>query len=111
MEKVIVSDFNTYAQASEVVRNLALEGITGTEVELVSDADHDIRGVVHARCASRRGPGGRLVKRIGHFFHSLGTSGVQEGRAMVIVRTSDRNAEQVSEVLRQRGGEIRESQN
>lgn len=111
MKKVMVSDFDTYAQASEVVRNLALEGINGTEVELVSDADHDIRGVVNAGCASGHGPGERIAKGIGHFFRSLGTSGVQEGRATVIVRTSDQNAEHVAEMLRQRGGEIRQSHN
>jgi hypothetical protein len=45
---------------------------------------------------------GRDAKGMGHFFHSLGTSNV---------RTSDRNAKHVTELLRQRGGEVRESQN
>jgi hypothetical protein len=110
MEKAIVSDFDTYGQASEIVRNLGLEGINGTEVELVSDADHDFRGFVNAKYASRRGPRRRILKEIGHFFHSLGTSDVHGGRTTVIVRTFDRNAERVSEMLRQRGGEIREAQ-
>lgn len=111
MGKTIVSDFDTYAQASEVVRDLELEGITGTEVEVVSDADHDIRGVANAKYSARYGAGRRIVNGMSHFLHSLGANEVQKGRAMVIVRASDRNAERVSELLLERGGEIRQSQN
>ena len=66
MGKTIVSDFETYAQASEVVRNLELEGITGTEVKVVSDADHDTRGVVSAKYSTRYGAGRRIVNGMSH---------------------------------------------
>jgi hypothetical protein len=37
--------FDTYAAAGAVVRELELLGISGEQVELVSDAAHDVRGI------------------------------------------------------------------
>lgn len=44
MNRTAAGVFDTYAAAGKVVRELELLGISGEQVEVVSDAAHDVRG-------------------------------------------------------------------
>ncbi len=44
MNRTATGVFETYAAAGKVVRELELLGISGEQVEVVSDASHDVRG-------------------------------------------------------------------
>lgn len=45
MNRTATGVFDTYAAAGKVVRELELLGISGEQVEVVSDASHDVRGM------------------------------------------------------------------
>lgn len=121
MGRVIVGVFHTYSQAQAAVRDLEVTaGITGEQVEVISGADEDVRGV---DAGLDRPHPQSIGERIAHFFRGLTGSQshrvhdyyvedqefyageVRQGRTMLIVRPpSDREADVAIEVMRSHGG-------
>ena len=120
MARVIVGVFHTYSSSQAAVRDLEIAGITGEQVEVISGADEDVRGVDAGLDAPHSES---IAERIAHFFRGLTGSEahrvhdyyvedqefyageVRQGRTMLIVRPpSDREADIASEVMRSHGG-------
>jgi len=60
MKIEITGAFRTYAKAQEAVRELEFAGITGEEVEVITDAEHDGRDSksnTQSLSTPRRNPG------------------------------------------------------
>ncbi|MGH9684889.1 MAG: hypothetical protein ACRD4S_14910 [Candidatus Acidiferrales bacterium] len=122
MRKTVIGIFDVYSKAEEVVQELELIGIDGAEVEVISDADADVRtrGIVSSADEGRKEGVG---EKIAHFFHSSNNAGkhhagknettdyakeqeYNSGRTIVIVRTSnERGADRAADILRSHGAE------
>lgn len=127
MKFIVVGIFGSYTEAQAALLDLDLRGITGNQVEMISDIDEDARTAYtpgepstrphesfHERLARLFGAGGDLEK-----FEVRDTSGeqpnyigeqefyanhVKQGGAILIVRTdSERNANEAAAILRDHG--------
>jgi len=111
MKYTVTGLMGTYGQASAAVRDLELVGITGEQVELISDADEDARTVESEDKAPVEGevrdtPGETPEYIDEQEFYA---SHVREGRAVVIVRTeTELGAKQAEAILKEHGAEIAE---
>ena len=122
MAQVVVGVFHTYSQAQAAVRELEISGITGEQVEVISGANEDVRGI-EATGSGAEHSRDSLGERIAHFFRALTGSEhqrvhdyyvedqefyageVRQGRTMLIVRPlSERDADTAVDVMRTHGG-------
>lgn len=90
MNRTAVGVFNAYAAAGDVVRELELLGISGEQVEVVSEAAYDVRGMGIVPRPKREDPDSQAEKE-----------------TMVIVRPSDeRGVEQAAFVMKRYGAKL-----
>jgi hypothetical protein len=96
MRKTVVGFFDSYGKALDVVLDLEHIGIVGTEVEVVTRVEDDVRDI-SAHPAAVRPSKERIWENIAQLFLPK----VSQGQAMIIVRTADeRAADRASEILR-----------
>jgi hypothetical protein len=106
MKIEITAAFSTYAEAQEAVRELEFAGITGEEVEVITDAEHDARDPKSNSSDSKSA--GSKKKSSPEFSDDAGGFAKQPypGRTIVIVRSSEaRSVDRIAELLRQYGAE------
>jgi hypothetical protein len=101
MKIEITGAFSTYAKAQEAVRELEFAGITGEEVEVISDAEHDARDPKSNSADSKKKSSPEFSPDAGGW-----TKQPYPGRSIVMVRSSDaRSVDRIAELLRQYGAE------
>jgi hypothetical protein len=124
MHQAIIGVFDTYGDASAVVRDLEVSGIVGEQVEVIKDADLDARTNRWVRGSSGDVLEKRIEKDLRHLLHrpekqdvraSSGeqpdyigrqefyASHVHSGPAVVIVRGDDSTAEVAKAILQRHG--------
>jgi hypothetical protein len=89
MKKSKTAAFETYARAQEVVRDLELTGISGTEVKVITDSEHDTK-----KNPSTSHSDGSKEKASPEFSDDSGglTKQPYAGRTIVIVTPGDTRA-------------------
>jgi hypothetical protein len=108
MQENVVGVFESYRSAAAAVRDLELVGIVGEQVELISDADEDVRTI-----RPKDDPAAEVVRDVpGQMPDYIGeqefyATHVRQGRAVLVVRPSNHEAaEQASTIIRDHGAEI-----
>jgi hypothetical protein len=106
MKMEITAAFSTYAKAQEAVRELEFTGITGEEVEVITDAEHDARDPKSNSSDSKSV--GSKKKSSPEFSPDAGglTKRPYPGRTILIVHSSDaRSVDRIAGLLRQHDAE------
>lgn len=106
MKIEITGAFGAYANAQEAVRELEFAGITGEEVEVITDAEHDACNPKSNSSHSKSV--GSKKKSSPEFSPDAGglTKQPYPGRSILIVRSSDvRSVDRIAGLLRQHGAE------
>lgn len=124
MHQAIVGVFDTYGDASAVIRDLEVSGIVGQQVEVISDADLDARTAGWVRGSSVDDLEKRIEKDLRHLLHRPEKQDVRDlsgeqpdyigrqefyathvhgGPAVIIVRGDDSTAELAKVILQQHG--------
>jgi hypothetical protein len=108
MQKAITAMFERYADAEAAVVELELIGVTGGQVEVISDVDEDMR-----TASAKNGPPKNYVRDTsGEQPEYIGeqeyyATHVRQGQTVLIVRVDQENiATQASEILKNHGAQI-----
>jgi hypothetical protein len=108
MQENVVGAFGSYRDAEEAVRDLELVGIVGEQVELISDADEDVRTIRpkdDPAAETVRDVPGQMPDYIGE--QEFYATHVRQGRAVLVVRPSNQEAsDRARTILRDHGAEI-----
>jgi hypothetical protein len=106
MKIEVTGAFSTYAKAQEAVRELEFAGITGEEVEVITDAEHDARDPK----SNSSDPLSADSKKKSSPEFSPDAGGLTKqpypGRTIVMVRSSNaRSVDRIAGLLRRHGAE------
>ena len=114
MSKTIVGLFDSTAEATKVKASLVADGYEASQISVVAnDAHEDFFNADSSSSSTGTSTGTGIGEKISNFFHSLSggdehahnhyASGINQGGALLTVRTEDDDAEDVAALLEEYG--------